>query len=98
MCSFFTLKKCSECQLEKIPADFSKKCTKADGTLKHESRCKLCKKSTDRIRNQKKKNLKKKQHNDIREFTYAFSLATEGPDLKGAIDICTTLTKTQDNY
>lgn len=90
VCSNFQFKKCTQCQQDKTLADFSQKSTKADGSIRYEASCKLCKKKTDRIRNQRKKKLIKNK-NKIKEdinFTYVFSLAKEGADLKGAINIC----------
>lgn len=91
VCSNLQFKKCTKCQQDKSLADFSQKGTKFDGSIRYEASCKLCKKKTDRIRNQKKTELKKSNSRIINNprFTYVFSLATEGPDLKGAINICT---------
>lgn len=90
MCFDFELKKCTNCKLMKGFGDFSRKCIKQDGNIRYESQCKVCKKEKDRVRNAKTKKAEKiKKHNgNETEFTYVFSLAKEGADLKGAIDIC----------
>lgn len=90
MCSSSLLRKCTKCLVEKDLEDFSIKCGKADGTFRYESRCKLCKKNIDSLRNKKKKRAKtlKKQLMKKQEFSYVFSLAEKSTDLKGAIDIC----------
>lgn len=106
MCFPTKLKKCTKCQKDKSVTDFSKKQTRSDGSIRYESQCRECRKRKDQARylknkklfsNEKlKKNAVEKQIKSDFEFTFIFSLAKEGPDLKGAIDICMNQLKHQE--
>lgn len=96
MCSDAIKKLCTKCKEGKSANDFSRKGKKANGEIRFEATCKTCKKLADHIRNKLKNKSKKGSGNSANyHFSYIFSLAKEGPDLKGAIDICIIQQKIQ---
>lgn len=104
MCSNIIQKFCTKCKRDKPLTNFSKKQTNFDGSIKYESQCRECKKIKDHLRylktkkivsneKQKKNGIENQIESNSPNFTYVFSVAKEGPDLKGAIDICTNQLK-----